>query len=304
MNILEIARYMLPMTHYPFTGEVVSCPVCDERSFTAIASVDRRFKRLPSVMCDQCGLLYTNPMPTESELNYYYEKYYRFDYQLATSRPKMKHVRKRQREAATRADQLHGLLAAGARTLDFGAGSGEFVSLMLQKGFDAHGFEPGETYAKHAIEQLGSRIRCTSWQSADYRAEFDLVTSFHVLEHLREPIGALKRIVDWLRPGGKVYVEVPDMAFSLAQKGFGSLHFAHVIGFNHHNLILAAAKAGLRPLKVVTPTGIIFEKGMVDNQQALAVSGHAVTAEIVAQNSASRAYIAYQLSKVGIRRRQ
>lgn len=301
MNILSIARYMLPLSRYPYTGSVVPCPVCEETSFTPVAGVDRRLKRLPTVMCDHCGLLYTNPMPTEAELGTYYEKYYRFDYQLAATEPKPKHIAKRQNEARNRAIHLEGLLPEGARTLDFGAGSGEFVALMLDKGFDANGFEPGETYATHAIERLGGRLRNVGWQDAGYGAEFDLVTCFHVLEHLSTPIPALRRLAGWLKPGGKAYLEVPDMAQWLARKGFGSLHFAHVLGFNRHNLVLAAAKVGLRPLKEVSATGIIFEQGKGEDEEALAAAGRRSMQALLAQRSPAQAYLAHQLSKVGLK---
>lgn len=299
MNIFSIARYMLPMTRYPYSGGVVPCPVCGERSFAPVSGIDRRLKRLPTVTCDRCGLFYTNPMPTESELGTYYEKYYRFDYQLAATKPKPKHIAKRQREALGRAQQLHGLLPEGARTLDFGAGSGEFMTLMLEKGFDAHGFEPGETYATHAIERLGARMRQIGWQEADYGPEFDLVTSFHVFEHLSTPLPALKRIAGWLKPGGKVYIEVPDMAEWFARKGFGSLHFAHVLGFTQGNLTLAAAKVGLRPLKVVAPTGIIFEQGAAEDEDSHAALGLATARQLTAIGPTSR-YLTHQLAKVGL----
>ena len=302
MNIFSIAKYMLPMTRYPYKGGVVACPVCEEVSFTPVAHIDRRLKRLPTVMCDHCGLIYTNPMPTEAELGVYYEKYYRFDYQLATTEPKQKHIVKRRHEAAGRAVHLEGLLAPGARTLDFGAGSGEFVALMLEQGFDAHGFEPGETYATHAIGTLGDRIRLTTWQAAEYGAEFDLVTCFHVLEHLSTPMPALGRMAGWLKPGGRLYIEVPDMV-SLSRKGFGGLHFAHVLGFNHDNLALAAAKVGFRRAKVISPTGIIFERGEVTRQEQdeLAAAGLKATRAHFIDNAPTASYLNYQLGKVGLR---
>jgi SAM-dependent methyltransferase len=301
MNVFSIARYLLPMTHYPYSGNVVACPVCDEPSFTPVASIDRRLKRLPTVMCDHCGLLYTNPMPSEAELNTYYEKYYRFDYQLAATKPKRKHIEKREREALARARQLDGLLSPGARTLDFGAGSGEFVALMLDRDHDAHGFEPGETYAKHARERLGERIRHTNWQDASYGPEFDLVTCFHVLEHLSTPIAALERMAQWLKPGGRIYLEVPEMESTLERKGFGSLHFAHVLGFNHHNLSLAAARVGFRRLKTVEPTGIVFERGEVEDQEALAARGLETTRRTAIERTPATAYRDYQLGKIGLR---
>lgn len=302
MNIFAIAKYMLPMTRYPYKGGVVACPVCEEASCTPVAGIDRRLKRLPTVMCDHCGLIYTNPMPTEAELDTYYEKYYRFDYQLATTEPKQKHIVKRRREAEGRATHLEGLLAPGARTLDFGAGSGEFVALMLEKGFDAHGFEPGETYATHAIGRLGTRIRLTNWQAARYGAEFDLVTCFHVLEHLATPMPALRRMAEWLNPDGRLYLEVPDMV-GLSRKGFGGLHFAHVLGFNQHNLMLAAARVGFRRAKVVKPTGIIFERGEVtpQEQDELAAAGLEATRAHYIDSAPTANYLTYQLSKVGLR---
>lgn len=303
MNIFSIVKYMLPMTRYPYSGSVVTCPVCEELSFTPVAGIDRRLKRLPTVMCDRCGLLYTNPMPTEAELGTYYEKYYRFDYQLAATGPKQKHIVKRRREASARAAHLEGLLGEDARTLDFGAGSGEFVALMLEKGFDAHGFEPGETYAAHAIAQLGDRVRLTTWQAAQYDAAFDLVTCFHVLEHLSTPIPALQRMADWLKPGGRLYIEVPDMIAGLAHKGFGGLHFAHVLGFNHDNLALAAARVGFRREKVISPTGIVFERGAVaqDEQEALAAAGLRATRAHFVERRPAAAYLTYQLGKVGLK---
>ncbi len=94
------------------------------------------------------------------------------------------------REAAKRASVLDGLLPRHARTLDFGAGSGEFVALMASRGHDAFGFDPGASYAGHAIDRLGRRIRRARWQEIEARDEFDLVTSFHVFEHLRDPAAA------------------------------------------------------------------------------------------------------------------
>ena len=296
--MLETLGRLLPLTRYPYVGETINCPVCDHASTVGVAMLDRRFKMLPTKCCDACGLLFTNPMPTEDELTTYYTKYYRLDYQMATTEPKSKHIVKRNREATLRIAHVKDLLPSEARTLDFGCGSGEFVSHMLKNGFDSHGFEPGETYGSYAQSNLGGRIKIEAWQNVSYDKPFDLVSCFHVVEHLRDPIAALSKMVNWLSPEGLVYIEVPDMGKVNPSKGFGGLHFAHVLGFNHHNLVLAALKVGLRPKVAVSPTGIVFERGVGEDADQIASRGRELSQEIYGNGCAYRSYVNYQFGKL------
>jgi 2-polyprenyl-3-methyl-5-hydroxy-6-metoxy-1,4-benzoquinol methylase len=302
MNPFEVARHLLPLTRYRYDGDIVPCPVCGFDGYTPVAGLDRRLKRLSTVMCDRCGLLRTNPMPSAEELDLYYERYYRLDYQGAVSAPRARHLRKRTGEAAERRDWLRSRVPAGGRTLDFGAGSGEFVSAMLDAGFDAHGFEPGAIYASHARERLGERMLASGWRDVIFAGEFDLVTCMSVLEHLGTPVEALQAMVSWLTPGGKVFIMVPDMQRH-AQKGFGALHFAHVIGFNHHNLQYAAGRAGLRMIDMVNPTRLLFERGAAPDMAELARLGLATARASYVDRSPVAAYFAYQLGKVGLSRK-
>ncbi|MCX7306254.1 MAG: class I SAM-dependent methyltransferase [Hyphomicrobiales bacterium] len=296
MTPFDIAAHLLPFTRYRYDGETVPCPVCGFASHTPVAGLDRRLKRLSTVMCDRCGLLRTNPMPSEEALDRYYERYYRLDYQGAVSAPRARHLRKRAAEASERRAWLRPRIPAGGRTLDFGAGSGEFVSAMLEAGFDAQGFEPGAAYASHARQTLGRRMVEAGWRDVKHQAEFDLVTCMSVLEHLGTPVEALQAMVSWLKPGGKVFVMVPDMQHH-AQKGFGALHFAHVVGFNHHNLQYAAGRVGLRMIDMVNPTRLLFGRGPAPDMAELAQLGLATARASYIDQNPVRAYFAYQLGR-------
>lgn len=299
-DALTIARSFLPGTSYPYSGSKDGCPVCGELKSTKVSDWDRRLKRLETVACVRCGLLRTNPMPTAAELSFYYKKLYRFDYQLALSGPSSRHVRKRSHEAARRASAVARWLKPGASTLDFGAGSGEFVAQMLAGGMNAHGFEPGETYAQHAQQTFGYRVQTASWEEFRHPHKFDMVSSFHVFEHLRNPVEAMRAAASWLKDDGLLYIELPDAAAQLRKKGFGSLHFAHVVGFNRYNLEAAAGYAGFVPVTVLSPTRMIFRRTNDPVDCAAAeVKGRAATEAALEARSPRRAYVRHHLGKVG-----
>lgn len=300
MMSYNIVQFFLPFTSYPYKGEAVPCPACGHSDSKPLVSLDRRLKRLPTSMCGHCGLLYTNPMPTDAELATYYQEYYRFDYQTATTEPKERHIRKRRAEAANRAAHLEGLLKPGARTLDFGCGSGEFVGTLLSSGYDAHGFEPGDTYGNYAKSLYGDRITVAGWQDIKADTPFDLVTCFHVVEHLRDPVAAMQQMARWAAPGGLVYIEIPDLGKAHPNKGFGALHFAHLTGFNQHNLVVAAARAGLTPERVISPTGVIFRRaemptGTIESE---ARQGRDLSEKLYGNGRMVSNYLRYQLGKI------
>src|ERR1700750_746916 len=148
-------RNFLPFTRYPFTGVSAACSLCGADEGTVVSLWDRRLKRLRTICCDICGLLRTDPMPSEPELDRYYGGQYRQDYQLAGRTPPARHIRKSLRDAERRRDPVAHPLRPGDRVLDFGSGSGEFLHLMQQAGFSVLGLEPGRDYAAYARRAYG-----------------------------------------------------------------------------------------------------------------------------------------------------
>lgn len=239
--------YLIPGTPYPYRGEPVACPLCGERGGTVVAVTDRRLKKLTSLCCDGCGLVRTDPMPTDAELDAYYAGEYRQDYQLASARPSARHIDISRREAVQRLARLAPGLPPGARVMDFGSGSGEFVKAAKDAGHDAVGVEPGRLFAAFARTEYGIEIVSGPHAEVDFPAEsFDLITSHHVVEHLRDPVETLARMAGWLKPSGLVYIAVPDITRS-GKPTFERFHFAHLYNFSPETLEMAARKAGLEP---------------------------------------------------------
>jgi 2-polyprenyl-3-methyl-5-hydroxy-6-metoxy-1,4-benzoquinol methylase len=255
--------YSLPFTMYPIEGAEVACPLCGSSKSEVIATKDRRLKILPQVKCLDCGLMRHKFMPSEAGLGEYYRTQYRADYQQADGGPSERHVAKRHAEVDQRLPRIMAHLPEGARLVDFGCGSGEFVERAIAKGLVAQGFEPGSDYATYAKEKKGLPIQNCGWQDFALDAPVDVVTTFHVFEHLLDPMAAVAAVASWLKDDGYFYIEVPNAKNGLELKGYGSLHMAHTLGFARYSLELLGALNGFKVVEVFDEydIGIVFQKG-------------------------------------------
>lgn len=253
---------LMPFMPYGIEGNQMDCPICGSHAHAELSNWDRRFKPLKHVRCTDCGLIRQSPLPSEAALKDYYTNDYRADYQKVAFAPTDKHRSKRLIEGAARLEKLKPLLPDGADILDFGCGSGEFVELCGKAGFNAMGFEPGAGYATYAREERELDVICGNWQDIDIDRKFDAVTSFHVFEHLVDPISAFQKVQSWLKPEGIFYIETPNIKNAL-HKGFGCLHFAHTLGFTKASLERLGAQNGMGIAKTVDEydIGLIFKNG-------------------------------------------
>ena len=204
------------------------------------------------------------PMPTDDELNRYYADTYRAEYQFAFVRPRKTHQNKKKREAIRRAGCIEKALGGHKelRSLDFGCGSGELVRELASLGYNASGFEQGVDYGTFAKTEIGEKgeIHVGSWREMTFAPKsFDLISFLHVLEHLNDPMAALRQVHEWLDDGGVLYLETPDMQ-GYKIKGFDCFHFAHVLGFSRANLLDAAKRAGFALLQEDEATSFFLVK--------------------------------------------
>ena len=202
------------------------------------------------------------PLPPEKYLDTYYSNLYRKDYQGRSLAPSERHRKKRLNEGRFRLEKLMPLIGKRQSLLDIGCGSGEFVELCAGQNIVAMGLEPGKGYATFAQKSRGLNVVCTSWQNASVSHKFDVITAFHVFEHLVNPITALNQITAWLEKDGLIFIETPNMKNCL-KKGFGALHFAHTLSFTRSTLEYMGALCGLKVETVFDEydIGIVFSFG-------------------------------------------
>jgi SAM-dependent methyltransferase len=100
----------------------------------------------------------------------------------------------------------------GSLALEVGCGAGHLLKALAYGGWQAEGFEWDEKAAEIARRTSGRRVTVGDFQKADLPlAAYDLVVLHHVLEHLPDTLGCLRKIADILAPGGRAVLVYPNI---------------------------------------------------------------------------------------------
>lgn len=200
---------------------IESCNMCGARSnnFTIIGrrlnttqgfNPNNKIGISTTIMkCKKCGLNFANPMPIPQNLQDHYgiptEEYWASEYLTINQNPD---VQKKDWEKNL------GKIYSGFTSLDIGAGIGKHMLIMKSLGIDSYGIEPSKTFYNKALEYTGlskDRLIFSSVENADFdENSFDYINFGVVLEHLSDPSAALYKATKWLKPGGKIQIEVPS----------------------------------------------------------------------------------------------
>jgi SAM-dependent methyltransferase len=126
-------------------------------------------------------------------------------------------------------------------------------AIMRGMGLEAVGLEPYEHACQMARERYGLEVICATLQEADLpESSFDAVTFFDVLEHVHDPVADVRRACELLRPGGFVYIKVPNIG-ALQASLFGPWWYwldtpRHLFHFSPRSLRRALEVAGFQDI--------------------------------------------------------
>ena len=148
------------------------------------------------------------------------------------------------------------------RLLDLGCGDGTLLWLAKRDGWEVKGVELFPEHTKVVRETLGLDVETSDITSyEDVKEAWDCVVLTHVLEHLPDPVAALKKIRRLMKPGGVAVLEFPNVdAFDaqlrrlLERLGIHRRKYArtyvpgHVQEFCRGSFAYAAQQAGLEPV--------------------------------------------------------
>ena len=217
------------------------CNLCGSTEYDVLYKIGRGNKPLNTVICKKCGLVWCHPFPIDPYS--YYQKHYRIQYK-GTVIPKKKHIFRAASAALDRFNLLKHLLKPRWRVLEIGSGGGEFLYLLKKLGYDAFGIEPNEGYAEYAKSEYQLNIKTGFLQNTQFEENsFEMVTLWHVLEHMDNPADILKKIHSFLATDGLLIIEVPNIE-AICSSPKNTFHAAHLYNFNQSTLRRMVERAG------------------------------------------------------------
>lgn len=157
------------------------------------------------VTCEECGLIFTNPMPVPIDPSLLYDN-------PAEEYFKHHDIEVKRNVTTTLLSELEERIQ-GRRLLDVGCGQGVLLEVARSRGWDAVGLDISEQFAKYAGQRLKVRVDVGDIATIQLLPDsFDVIILNAILEHLIDPQNVLAKIFAALRPGGLLLLDVPNEA--------------------------------------------------------------------------------------------
>lgn len=211
--------------NYNFGDESINCIGCGGDNFGIVnvsnQSVSESNRGVINpirvwVKCKKCNLVYGNPLPSEDSMNKYYssiakEKFggiygniiERESFLFAMSNTRLDNISR---------------ISKKKTLLDIGTGIGFFVKSALDRGYDAYGLELTPEDCEYAKTYYDLDLIQRNFYSFTEDEQYDIVTMFEVIEHMRTPLKDLKRINKLVRMDGIFVIATPILDSEYAQQ--------------------------------------------------------------------------------------
>lgn len=192
------------------------CPVCKSRQSAPLRRLqlvvpeDFALQHAFTInACEGCGAVF-HDIRHQPDRESYYESYTGSatqDYKVSPDQARLNDLTLHFLEAA-------GLKPGHAAIADVGCSFGITLLALQQKGFEnLYAIDPDRAAIRYlAAQGISGRTGMATEALAELEGRFDLIILRHVLEHLESPLDAVQNLIRWLKPEGRLYVELPDLA--------------------------------------------------------------------------------------------
>ncbi|MFH1905665.1 MAG: class I SAM-dependent methyltransferase [bacterium] len=242
----------------------LECISCGCKEFKNIA-VNSEFNMLRDITrCNYCDLAFVNPMPDFDEIQRFYNQQYSLKYKSYHRKKTATYlvglfswyftnmrIKERFRYLASK-----GIGLRGKNILEIGSANGKFLHELKKRGARVGGVEPSKLESSVSTNKFNITPTATSIQDllSQHKNAYDIIFSYHVLEHLGDPTEELKDIKQLLKDGGYFIGEVPytpkdvdSLEQVIRESVFNNLHLFH---FNTKSISNLLEKTGFDDIEI------------------------------------------------------
>lgn len=223
----------------------MNCYLCGSTHYQILPGKVRDNDSLNIIECDDCHLVYLSGQEHVSE------EHYKNSGMHGNTLPSIQEwLIDTQVDDERRFEFLKNTIR-GKDVLDFGCGNGGFLIKAKEVSSNRYGVELERRLQDH-FNANGLKVYPDLENALQSGQKFDVITSFHVLEHLSDPSDIMAKLALLLKPNGKMIFEIPsatDVLLRLYEsKEFSEFTYwsQHLYLFNANNLVKLVDKAGLK----------------------------------------------------------
>jgi len=189
------------------------CPIYGSDQYDLYISAKDYFltgESFDIVRCITCGFRFTNPRPVQADLGRYYESpeyISHSDSRKGIFAAVYQQVRK---HALRRKYSMISRFQPTGEILDIGCATGQFLNFMAAHGWKTTGIEPDEKTRRYAISEYGLKVLPENKLYTLPKSSFDVITMWHVLEHVSDLKDRMNQLKSLLKPAGTLVIAVPN----------------------------------------------------------------------------------------------
>jgi len=189
---------------------LIACPICqspDLRPFQDVIDYFGQQESFTLQVCNECTTVLTNPRPEEKNIVTYYKSNSYVSHGASKGIIFDSIYKLLQQVNLKNKLKLIQTTSSGRQLLDYGCGSGSFLEYMHNRNYQVQGVEPDQ----EAKQQVTPQIAVSADIESIEANKFDVITAFHVLEHVHQLERTLNAIKNRLRIGGTLYLALPNL---------------------------------------------------------------------------------------------
>ncbi len=190
-----------------------NCPLCGKKSFSKFLSIDDHFLSKESfqlVKCSSCKFVFTNPRPRAEDLQKYYESEDYFSHSKKNKGLITVLYNAVKNYSLYKKYNLISRHKSAGKILDIGCATGEFLNYFYKKGWGTMGIEPAKNPRNFAINNYGLDVKPEESIDELTAKNFDVITMWHVLEHVPELNKRIQQIEKLLKDDGFLLIALPN----------------------------------------------------------------------------------------------